>query len=249
MKDNLTIWQQVSTVPDDYLTKISGGRLSGKSDINPTWRLMKLTEIFGMVGFGWRYDIKSIDYRQQGTEVACFVIIDLYVKLDGEWSEPISGQGGSMFVATERNGLYVSDECLKMAVTDAISVACKQLGIAADIYLGKSDSKYSKTTQEPTPTQSQTKQAPKSSPMPNKAEIQKQVKNPDEPATEKQMGLINRKIKEFTNAGVELDTLKELLDLTVNKSSIKNLTKKEASAYIDEMESIKDTLIESVKNR
>jgi len=43
--------------------------------------------------------------------------------------------------------------------------------------------------------------------------------------------------------------LKELLELTVNKSSIKNLTKKEASAYIDEMESIKDTLIESVKNR
>jgi len=58
---------------------------------------------------------------------------------------PISGTGGSMFVAKEKNGFYVSDECYKMATTDAISVACKQLGIGADVYWQADKTKYDKT--------------------------------------------------------------------------------------------------------
>ena len=51
-----------------------------------------------------------------------------------EWSKPIVGVGGSMFIAKEKSGPYTSDEAYKMALTDAISVSCKALGIAADIY-------------------------------------------------------------------------------------------------------------------
>ena len=76
----------------------------------------------------------------------CFVDIELYVKVDGEWSKPIYGTGGSTFVAKESKGLYTSDEVVKMAYTDAISVACKQLGFGADIYWNKSDSKYQQKT-------------------------------------------------------------------------------------------------------
>ena len=48
----------------------------------------------------------------------------------------------------ESKGAYVSDECYKMALTDALSVAMKALGVAADVYFeaGKDiidiDSKY-----------------------------------------------------------------------------------------------------------
>ena len=47
-----------------------------------------------------------------------------------------------MLVASESKGLYVNDECYKMALTDAISVACKALGMGADVYWNKDTTKY-----------------------------------------------------------------------------------------------------------
>ena len=77
-----------------------------------------------------------------GDEIAAFVDIELYVKIGGEWSMPIAGTGGSMFAARQKDGVYVSDECYKMATTDAISVACKQLGVGADVYWDADRTKY-----------------------------------------------------------------------------------------------------------
>ena len=54
-----------------------------------------------------------------------------------------------MFRASESKGIYTSDECYKMATTDAISVACKQLGIGADIYWGADSTKYTSQTEPP----------------------------------------------------------------------------------------------------
>jgi hypothetical protein len=49
-----------------------------------------------------------------------------------------------MLIVQESAGLHTSDEAYKMATTDALSVAMKQLGVAADIYLGhNNESKYS----------------------------------------------------------------------------------------------------------
>lgn len=45
-------------------------------------------------------------------------------------------------MSKECNGLYTSDECYKMALTDAISVAAKSIGMGADIYWDKGRSKY-----------------------------------------------------------------------------------------------------------
>ncbi|HCC35130.1 MAG TPA: hypothetical protein DEQ02_05645 [Ruminococcaceae bacterium] len=39
----------------------------------------------------------------------------------------------------------MSDECFKMALTDAISVSCKALGFGADVYWDKDRTKYSGT--------------------------------------------------------------------------------------------------------
>lgn len=144
MSDNMIVYNAVRAVPAEALKAINGGRLKGMSDINPMWRLKMLTELFGPCGFGW--SIKVTDKRlEQGSnnEVVCFVDIELKIKHGGEWSEPIFGTGGSMFIAAERNGLYTSDECYKMAYTDAISVACKSLGMAADVYYAKDRTKYS----------------------------------------------------------------------------------------------------------
>lgn len=143
--DNLTIYNEVRSVPDSAKRRIEAGRLKGKTDINPMWRIKALTEKFGPCGFGWKYVItdKRLEQGANG-EVAAFLDIDLFVKADGVWSDAIPGTGGSAFVAKEKNGLYTSDECFKMALTDAISVACKALGFGADVYWDADRSKYDK---------------------------------------------------------------------------------------------------------
>lgn len=143
--DNLTIYNEVRNVPDSAKRLIEAGRLKGKTDINPMWRIKALTEKFGPCGFGWKYVItdKRLEQGANG-EVAAFLDIDLFVKADGVWSDAIPGTGGSAFVAKEKNGPYTSDECFKMALTDAISVACKALGFGADVYWDADKSKYDK---------------------------------------------------------------------------------------------------------
>lgn len=143
--DNLTIYNEVRSVPDSAKRRIEAGRLKGKTDINPMWRIKALTEKFGPCGFGWKYVItdKRLEQGANG-EVAAFLDIDLFVKADGVWSDAIPGTGGSAFVAKEKNGPYTSDECFKMALTDAISVACKALGFGADVYWEADRSKYDK---------------------------------------------------------------------------------------------------------
>lgn len=152
-KSNLDLYNRIREVPKEALKTIIAGRLKGMSDINPMWRIKKLTEEFGVCGFGWRYEILRMWAEKGGGDViSSFVHINLYVKMNGEWSEAIQGVGGSSFVTNEKNGLYTSDECYKMALTDAISVACKALGIGADVYWDKDTTKYNKIQPQPTPT-------------------------------------------------------------------------------------------------
>lgn len=139
--DNLEIYNKLKTVPDEAQKKITGGRLNGMTDIKPMWRIQKLTELFGVCGIGWKTIIKNKEIIEGAKEEKIAIVdIELFVKVDGEWSEAIEGTGGSSFISNEKNGLYTSDECFKMAYTDAISVACKSLGMGADVYWG--DSKY-----------------------------------------------------------------------------------------------------------
>jgi len=72
-----------------------------------------------------------------------FAHVHLFTHYKGNTSMPIVGIGGAALVAKEKDGLRANDEGYKMAVTDALSVAMKQLGFGADIYMGKFDgSKY-----------------------------------------------------------------------------------------------------------
>lgn len=154
--ENLSIYEAVRQPPQNALKKIQGGRLSGKTDINPMWRIKTLTEQFGVCGIGWYYMINK-QWLEEGAngEVAAFCNISLYVKIGDEWSKPIEGTGGSAFTAKEKSGLRSDDDCYKKALTDAISVSCKALGIAADVYWNEDTTKYS-VDQAPPPAQNRT---------------------------------------------------------------------------------------------
>ncbi|HPR18821.1 MAG TPA: hypothetical protein PLD62_11310 [Candidatus Cloacimonadota bacterium] len=159
---NMDVWSKVNRPPADALKKIEAGRLKGKSDINPQWRLQIMTETFGTIGIGWKYVIidKWITDANLPEKIA-HVQIDLYIKDGDKWSEPIPGIGGSMYIAAERGGYHANDEAYKMALTDALSVAMKQLGVAADIYRGLWDgSKYRNIDDQTVTTQTKSQEIP-----------------------------------------------------------------------------------------
>ena len=150
LASNVRFYKEVMTTPADARKTIQAGRLKGYTDINPMWRIRRLTEVFGPAGFGWwTQNEKFTLVPGEGThEMACFCELELVV-VDPETKEeshPIKGIGGNKFIASERNGLYCNDEAYKSAYTDALSIACKSLGFSHDIYYDKDRTKY--TTDE-----------------------------------------------------------------------------------------------------
>ncbi len=175
---NLEYYNKLKIVPPEALRIIQSGRLMGKNDINPMWRIKTMTENFGICGIGWKYVITKQWTETFGSEVKAYCNIDLFIKVNGEWSDAIQGTGGSSEVTMESKGAYVSDECYKMALTDALSVAMKALGVAADVYFEKGkylidhDSKYDLVDSQ---TAQQTQQQPQYHPD-NLAEALEMVK-------------------------------------------------------------------------
>jgi hypothetical protein len=237
--NNLKLYNEVREVPEEAIKKITGGRLSGMSDINPMWRIKELTRHFGICGIGWKIEI--IRQRLESganDEVCAFVDINLYIKdrLNDKWSEPIPGIGGASYISKERNGMYNSDECFKMALTDAISVACKLLGFGANVY-------FSRDTETKYPTYSTATQQPNSKPFQPAQRQQAQQQEPDQthpfedapidPITPAQLKMLQAKTTALIKNGSNKNWLKEKMEEMTGKSSSKDLSKKEASQFID----------------
>lgn len=207
--NNLEIWNKVSQPPDWALKEITGGRLKGKTDINPQWRYNALTEHFGICGIGWKYEIVrlwEVAISNVVDDVFAFSEIKLYIKQDGQWSDPIPGIGGSLLVETELKGLHANDEAFKMATTDALSVACKMLGIGANIYSG---SKYDTKNKTVIPPKKTTK---------TDQEIEKEIS-----------GMIesSQTVKQLTNRGISMKELKkEIKDMSIAKKLSDNFTRR-----------------------
>ena len=148
----LDLYNRFRSVPDEAKKEIIGGKLKGFTDINPMWRIKMLTETFGPCGFGWYIESEEHWTETVGNEVGAFCKVALRVKIGEQWSEPIIGIGGSK-LAGKGKGDGMDDEAYKMAYTDAISIACKNLGMAADIYYAKDRTKYNSYVETPAPAQ------------------------------------------------------------------------------------------------
>jgi len=155
--ENMKIWDAVKQPPPEALKEIQAGRLKGKTDINPQWRYQAMTEQFGICGIGWKYEVEVWNEPTTAEQVFAFAKVNLYVKVDDKWSDSIPGIGGSMLVTKESAGLHASDEGYKMAITDALSVAMKMLGLGANVYAGLSGSKYKPVSKPPQSTASPAK--------------------------------------------------------------------------------------------
>lgn len=143
-QNNLRIYEQGRQVPESAKKTIKGGDLNGFTDINPMWRIKKLTELFGPIGEGWNYEkTKEETIPLADGRMIYTVDINLFYKLEsGEFSSPIFGTGGATLVTFRYGNLHIDDDAKKKALTDALSVCCKALGIGADVYWDKDISKY-----------------------------------------------------------------------------------------------------------
>lgn len=141
-EQNLALYNRVREVPAEAKKEINAGRLKGKTDINPLWRIQTLTREFGPAGVGWYTEIADSHIEVSGNEKAIYLHLRLYTKQGNEWSKPIEGFGGAMIISQEKSGLYFDDDAYKKAYTDAISQACRSLGIGADVYWANDATKY-----------------------------------------------------------------------------------------------------------
>lgn len=158
----LEIYKKLSQPPKTALREIEEGTLKGKTDINPQWRYEAMTELFGLVGIGWKYEIQKL-WTEPGAngETLAFAQVAVFIRNpdNKEWSEPIVGIGGSKLINKFSAGPKSNDEGYKMAVTDAFSTSLKMIGVAADVYAGRWDgSKYNnKEEKQKVPTETQQK--------------------------------------------------------------------------------------------
>ena len=178
--DNLHIYRQVRSVPEDAQKPFESSWGKTLTEINGMWRIQKLTELFGPCGEGWFTEVtrqERVDFPNG--EVCVFTDINLYLKdtKTGRWSKPIRGTGGNRLVLKNADGLFIDDEAYKKAYTDALGIACKALGFGADIYWGRNDSKYDSGTATTTsPSAKESEKKPETEAAPQSAETAESVK-------------------------------------------------------------------------
>ena len=131
----MEIWDAVRSVPSSARKEFERNGFRG-TEISPMYRIEVLTREFGPAGLGWRTEVlrRWTETAPDGS-VDVFMEINLFVKVGGEWSCGIYGIGGHSLTR-------MRDEAYKCAYTDALSVACKALGIGADVYYGNAEGKY-----------------------------------------------------------------------------------------------------------
>lgn len=135
----MDIWDSLCTTDPEYTEDFDKGTYKGTS-ISPVYIFKNLTEKFGPVGFGWKFEVLEKDhvFLQDG-QVLALVDVDLFYKNGSEWSAPVRGSGGDFIVRQTKSGLRVDDDGRKKAITDALTNATRLLGQSADIHMGYFD--------------------------------------------------------------------------------------------------------------
>lgn len=171
-RTNMEIYDAVRSVPEGAKRDFEKNGFSG-TEINPMYRIEVLTRQFGPAGLGWRTEVlgKWSETAPDGG-VNVFMEINLFVKVGSEWSHGIYGVGGHSLTR-------MKDEAYKCAYTDALSVACKALGIGADVYYANSEGKYRDSYVKPAEkTQRKSSPAPILEEEPRVAGLFDQVEQP-----------------------------------------------------------------------
>lgn len=136
---NLETWDKFADIDPAFTKPITGKAYKGTSP-NPQYVIRCLTELFGPVGVGFGWEVVAEDFIPIGEEVLHWCRIRFWHgKRENFWDS----YGQTKALMKTRNGLMSDEDAPKKSLTDAIIKAASQLGIAANIFLGRwDDQKY-----------------------------------------------------------------------------------------------------------
>lgn len=129
------LWSLVDSTDPAHTKEVNLGRKFNA--IDPYQQILRATTIFGPAGTGWGWRLVSITPLNESKQVA--VAIDMWIE-DSDKTFVSVGQCG---MYTDRAMSKPDNDCVKKAMTDAITKGLSYLGFNADVFLGMfDDSKY-----------------------------------------------------------------------------------------------------------
>ncbi|WP_454622742.1 exodeoxyribonuclease VIII [Brucella anthropi] len=139
MSANLDLWEAHADIDPKYTKAITGKAYKGTSP-NPQYVIKCLTEMFGPVGQGFGWEVLSEAFTPLGDEILHWCRIRFWHTKREHYYE---AYGQTKALMKTRNGMMSDEDAPKKSLTDAIIKAASQLGIAANIFLGRwDDQKY-----------------------------------------------------------------------------------------------------------
>lgn len=138
MAGNLHLWDRFADIDPKFTKAITGKPYKGTSP-NPHYVIRCLTEMFGPVGVGFGWEVKADGFEPMGDEVLHWCRIRFWHG-DGPGFD---AYGQTKALMKTKNGLTLDEDAPKKSLTDAITKAAAQIGVAANIFLGRwDDSRY-----------------------------------------------------------------------------------------------------------
>ena len=139
MSNHLDLWNRFADIDPAFTKPITGKDYRGTSP-NPHYVIHCLTEMFGPVGVGFGWEVEQDEFTPIGEEVLHWCRIRFW---HTDRSNGFSAYGQTKALMKTKNGLRLDEDAPKKSLTDAITKAASQIGIAANIFLGRwDDSKY-----------------------------------------------------------------------------------------------------------
>ena len=138
MSDNLKIWERFADIDPKFTKPITGKPYKGTSP-NPHYVIKCLTEMFGPVGVGLGWEVVAEGFQPMGEELLHWCRIRFWHS-DGNGFD---AYGQTKAVMKTKNGFMTDEDAPKKSLTDAVTKAAAQVGVASNIFLGRwDDNKY-----------------------------------------------------------------------------------------------------------
>jgi hypothetical protein len=143
----MKLWNNWCNTDPKFTKPFDNGSFKG-TDINPTYRAMRLTEEVGPYGLGW--GVQNVNYEYRETHIPGEVLLICLAEL--WWIDPetkercVCGPHAGVDYLTKKTAkgdLRTDVEAHKKVLTDAMSSSWRFLGISSDVYMKLFDnSKY-----------------------------------------------------------------------------------------------------------
>lgn len=136
-QDNLKIWKSWETTNPDNTKKVTEGGYQYTA-INAYSQFRKATELFGPVGTGWGWTIKSHEllYADRPANTMILLALDVWITEGGKRHAIEMMNSIKLF---NRSGDRIDDDAYKKLLTDTITKGLSYFGCSADVFLGLYD--------------------------------------------------------------------------------------------------------------